>query len=254
MRRVAIGAALTAVLSGAPMTAQELSRYETERAIVEFDAGVLAPDEMQGFVRLVDEGIGDLASVLRLRRDRNTGPIRYVVSARAPISMTFGRTVYLPLERVRTHSAPYLHETVHVLLRARSEDCPWLVEGFASYLESWVSENMGGYDAHVFSRASDGGIHRAAADLLSGADARAVLPFVGACGSPAGLAAERRRVARPFSVLSHSFTKFLVEHAGLDRTLRLFDEADPREGLALGTGHGPEWWRRAWLDAIGAGA
>src|SRR5262245_1504480 len=173
MPRVAIRAAMTAaVLSGAPMEAQERSRYETERAIVEFDAGELTPDEMQGFARLVDRGISDLESVLRTRPGRGARSIRYVVTERAPISMTFGRTVYLPLERVRTRSAPYLHETVHVLLPARSENCPWLVEGFASYLESWVSENMGGYDAHVFSRASDAGIHRAAAELLTGGEAR----------------------------------------------------------------------------------
>jgi hypothetical protein len=249
-------AVLAGVLNARAPLEPARTRYETERAIVEFDAGALTPAEMQGFARLLDQGIADLEAVLgsaTSERRRSGGAIRYVVSARARIAMTFGRTVHLPLERVRTRSAPYLHETAHVLLPARCQDCLWLVEGFASYLESWVSENRGGYDAHVFSRAGDRGIHQAAAALLSGAEGRAVLPYVGRRGEPPGLMDERRRVARPFYVLSHSFAKFLVERAGLERVVLLFDDSAPLDALARATGRGAESWRRGWLEAIGAG-
>lgn len=259
MRRFAmVGvAAATALLNGrASIEAQERTRYETDRAVVEFDAGTLTPAEMESFVRLVEQGIADLESLFGSslpEARRRADPIRYVVTARARISMTFGRTVHLPLQRVQARAAPYLHETVHVLLPARCQDCLWLVEGLASYLESWVSENLGGYDAQVFSRAGDRGIHRAAAELLSGPEARAVLPFVGRRGAPPGLLSERRRVARPFYVLSHSFSKFLVERAGLDRLIGLFDDGDPIEAFARATGREAESWRRAWLEALGAG-
>jgi hypothetical protein len=255
-----IAACGVAVLAGVlnartPQDSQTRARYETERAIVEFDAGALAPAEREEFVRLLDQGIADLESVLGARAEarRRQGPIRYVVSARTRISMTYGRTVHLPLERVQARAAPYLHETAHVLLPARCRECAWLVEGFASYLESWVSENRGGYDAQVFSRAGDRGIHRAAAALLSGAEARAVLPYVGRRGEPPGLRYERRRVARPFYVLSHSFAKFLVERAGLERVVLLFDHSAPLDALARATGREAESWRRGWLEAIGAG-
>jgi hypothetical protein len=172
-----------------------------------------------------------------------------VISGRVHVSRAWRTTALLPLARVRAGTVPYLHETVHLLLPVRSRST-WLGEGFASYLESWVSEHRGGYDAHVFTRAGDRTIHRAAARIAGTASGRAVLPWVGREGEPPGLARERERVARPFYVLSHSFTKYLVDDAGLATVLRLLDARDPGKVLAEETGRPLEAWRDRWLRAL----
>ena len=251
-----------AVLAGVLLTRRaqpegaERIRYETERAMIVFEAGTLSEEEMESFARLVDRGIADIESVVGagLPPDaRRVGRLRYVVTRRVWMSQTRGRTVFLPLERVRTRSAPYLHETTHALMPSRS-DCLWLSEGFASYLESWVSENLGGYDAHIFSTAGDRGIHDAARRLLKVDDGLAALPFVGRSGTPPGLFADRERVAGPYYVLSQSFLKFLVERTSVETVVRLFEEPDISGALAKATGRGTEELRREWLGTLGGGA
>ena len=152
-----------------------------ERAIVEYEAGDLLPVEAEAFARLADRGVADVESLVDSSLPdwaRRRGRLRFVVSSRVQISRTHDRVVYLPLERVRTRSAPYLHETVHALVPSRGNRT-WLSEGLACYLESYVSETLGGYDAHVFSRAGNRGIHAAARRTLAGETGRAVLPWVG---------------------------------------------------------------------------
>ena len=143
-------------------------RRETERTLLEYHAPDLSLAEAEAFSALLDRGVADVEALVGPSLPpwaRRTGRVRFVVSGRVPISRTRGTTVLLPLERVRTHSAPYLHETVHALVPSRG-DRVWLAEGLASYLESWVSENRSGYDAHVFTRAGDRGIHGAAQRFL----------------------------------------------------------------------------------------
>jgi hypothetical protein len=129
----------------------------------------------------------------------------------------------------------------------------WLSEGLACYLESWVSENRGGYDAHVFTRAGDRGIHEAARRYLSSEQGRAVLPWVGARGEPPSMEEDRGGVARPFYVLSQSLTKHVVEGAGLTNVVRSLVGGE-RDGLLVPTGKSDADWKAEWLRAIGAGA
>jgi hypothetical protein len=228
-------------------------QLQTERTVLEFEAGDLTPEEAQAFSRLLDQGVLDLESLIGQSLPagpRRPGRIRYVVSTRAPMSRTYGHTVVLPLDRVKGRSAPYLHETVHALIPSRGENI-WLSEGLASYLESWVSENRGGYDAHVFTRAGDRGIHAAARRYLGSEMGRAVLPWVGADGEPPRLEEDRSRVARPFYVLSQSFTKYLVDSAGLDAVIRFLVSADS-PAFTRASGRSCEHWKSDWLRTIGA--
>jgi hypothetical protein len=231
-------------------------RYDTERATALFEEGVLSSDEMARFSRLVDAGIGHIESYLRTAagpEGLRTGRIIYRVGDTVPYSTTRGRTVHLPLERVRSDSAPYLHETVHVLV-----PCPhrsvWLAEGFASYVESHVSATFGGYDAHVFSRTGNRGVDGEAARWLAREGGRAVLPYIGAPGQPPEMLRERRRVAAPFYVMSQSFTKFLVERLGLERVLGSVMSREPEQALERSSGQPVEAWKAEWLASIGAGA
>jgi len=243
---------LAALVTAADGT-QGRTAKETERAIISFDTSDLSAAEADSFALLADRGIADIESVVGASLPtwaRRSGQIRYVIDGRIGMSRTHGRTVLLPLERVRSHSAPYLHETVHALVPSRGRST-WLSEGLASYLESWVAENRGGYDSHVFTRAGDRGIHAAARRYLGNDLGRAVLPWVGEAGEPPRLEEDRAGVARPFYVLSHSLTKFVVDKAGVDALVRVLVSG---EDFAAATGRSAEQWKNEWLIAIDAPA
>ncbi len=223
-------------------------RCETSRAIVDFDPDGLDPTERETFARLADRGVADLTRLLFKDAPSSREPVRFVVSARANMSRTFGRTVLLPLGRVQSRSAPYLHEAVHALVPARNRST-WLTEGLACYLESWVAEHVGGYDAHVFTNAGDRRIHDAARGYTKTDPGRQVLPWVGVPGEPPDLFEDRMGVARPFYVLSQSFTKYLVERIGLHAVVGLAGGADPEAELRQLTGREAASWRADWLDA-----
>ena len=232
--------------------AGERVRKEMARAVVEYQAGELSTAEAEAFAQLADQGVKDVTSLLSPGLPewaRRPTKVHFVVSARVSISRTWGQVVYLPLERVRSRTAPYLHETVHALLPARGNRT-WLSEGLACYLESHVSETLGGYDAHVFTRAGNRGIHAAARRTLAGENGRAVLPWVGGYGDPPGLEEDRVGVARPFYVLSQSLTKHLVETVGLGAVVQAL-VSDRDDALEAATSRSDEDWRREWLAVIG---
>jgi hypothetical protein len=262
MRRGGVVALLVvAVATVSALVARSQGRFgrrvlqETDRVVLEYDEGALDDVEASAFLKLVEEGVVHVESLVSPGLPdwaRRTRPVRFVVSSEVPISRTYGHTVVLPLARVRSRTAPYLHETVHALVPSRS-DRVWLSEGLACYLESWVSENRGGYDAHVFTRAGDRGIHEAARRYLASEPGRAVLPWVGAPGEPPSMEEDRGGVARPFYVLSQSLTKHVVDGVGLTSVVRALvgGEAD---GLLAATGKADADWKAEWLRAIGAGS
>ncbi len=250
-RGAVVAIALAAALPP-PASPGERARQEMARAVVEYQAGELSLSEAEAFAELADRGVGDVASLLSAGLPewaRGPGPVRFVVSSRVPISRTRDGVVYLPLERVRSRTAPYLHETVHALVPARG-DRTWLSEGLACYLESYVSETLGGYDAHVFTRAGNRGIHEAARRTLAGADGRAVLPWVGGRGDPPRMEEDRSGVARPFYVLSQSLTKHLVESVGLEAVVRILVSGRD-DAFQSATRRSDAEWRREWLARIG---
>jgi hypothetical protein len=228
------------------------ARIERPRAVLEYEPGTLEEPQAQAFAGLLDEGVRDIESLLGPSPGAPVDPpvrVRYIVSERIGVSRAFRHTVLLPLERVRSRSAPYLHETVHVLVPSRS-DCVWLNEGLASYLESRVSETIGGYDAHVFTQTGNAGIHSEARHHLDRAEGRDVLPYVGARGEPPRLGEDRARVARPFYVLAQSFVKYVVDGAGLGPLVRAARDDDPLAALTTDTGRSVDQWKRDWLAAI----
>lgn len=251
-----VAAALAASLACAPFERtgrwgerRAVVRCEAERAVVDFDPEGLEATEREAFANLADRGVADLQRLI-LPGSPVTEPVRFIVSERIPMSITFGRTVRLPLQRVKWREAPYLHESVHALLPTLHHST-WLSEGLACYLESWVAENVGGYDAHVFTKAGNRKIHEAARDSLKSDPGRQVLPWVGVPGQPPDLFQDREGVARPFYVLAHSFTKYLIERLGLDPVVDLAKSGDPEGALTRLTGRDAGAWRAEWLARSG---
>jgi hypothetical protein len=241
-------------VGGRPALAAEWVRVDRPRATLEYEEGALTSQEAARFADLLDKGVADVESYLRPAAPDGLreGHILYRVGESLPYSMTRGRTVSLMRERVRSDSAPYLHETVHVLVPSPNRSV-WLSEGFASYVESYVSENIGGYDAHVFAKTGNRGVDAEAARWLTREAGRTVLPWVGTPGEPPEMLEERRRVAAPFYVLSQSFAKFLVGKLGLGRLITLVSSREPEAAFARVSGRTVEDWKAEWLAAIGSG-
>jgi len=227
--------------------------YRERGVTVVFDPGAMSEAEMAAFARLVDAGIRDIREHLA----RNAVGVRlsdgtptFVVTRRARISRAYRRTVLLPLRRVRDHRAPYLHEAAHVLVPARNREV-WLNEGFASYIESYIAENVGGYAGNVFSSAGNAGIDRDARRHLASRYGRTALEFVGHPGTPPDFYRDRERVAPPLYVLAHSFFKYLVEKRGLGPSVQLLEAPVAARAILESSGRPMESWKGEWLESLG---
>jgi hypothetical protein len=228
-------------------------RYALSRATVLFQNGAFTAEEMGRFAMLADRGVQDIDALLNHKGSgAGTAPmITFVVRDDVPMSRSFRRTVMLPAERVHRESAPYLHESTHILVPMKQE-CLWLSEGFASYVQSYVAEKIGGYDGYVFSWGGNGNIDRLARRTLNSDLGRAALPYVGGGGEPADLFEKRREVAQPLYVLAHSLVKFMIEGTSLDRVKTLVQAQDIEGSAAALTGKSIEAWKADWLVMLQA--
>ena len=130
------------------------------------------------------------------------------------------------------------------------EDCVWLSEGFASYVQSYVAERIGGYDGYVFSWGGNRNIDRLARRTLSSDLGRAALPYVGGAGEPEDLFEKRREVAQPLYVLAHSLVKFMVENTSLEKVKTLVQASNIAGSAATLTGRTIDAWKTDWLAML----
>jgi len=226
-------------------------RIDRRAATLWFERGALSSQEMVEFARLANRGIRDIERWLQVpaapRRARK-GKIFYFISNQVEISHARRRTIFLPLFRVRNRSAPYLHETFHLLVKCAH--CPlWFSEGMACYAQSYVSEHFGGYDGAIFTRGGNRGLDVDAAGWLSRREGKAVLPFLGAEGEPPSLFSDRHNVATPFYVLSQSLVKFIAK--GMSAKLHgLATSRDFDRALEKATGKTALEWKKDWLASL----
>lgn len=222
---------------------------DTDRATLWFEGGVLESDDMIAFANLVNRGILDIEAYLGVS-GASGRKIRYYISSQVQISHSTWRSIYLPMSKVRNHTAPYLHETTHVL--APCNDCPmWFGEGLASYVQSFVSEHTGGYDGGIFSRRGNRGIDVDARRWLASERGQAVVPFIGEHGEPPAINYDRSNVAAPFYVMAQSFVKFLAERATLEKLKGVFEAKDFDVELLSSTGKTALQWKEEWLAGLG---
>jgi hypothetical protein len=225
-------------------------RIEMDSAIVYFEKDALPEEQMKQFAMLADHGVADIETLLDTSPEarKRIGKVEYFVSSSVDISHSYWRSVYLSVDRVSRQAAPYLHETTHIIARCRA--CAmWLSEGLASYVQSYVSEHMGGYDGAIFSRGGNRGIDRAAARWLRNDRGQAVLPYVGGAGEPPNLD-DRRGVGAPFYILSQSFVKFLAENARAGHWGEIANSEDPDAMLEQSTQKSMADLKTEWLASI----
>ncbi len=221
---------------------------ETDRATLWFEGGVLEPDDTAAFAKLANQGILDIESYLGVSR-AGSRKLRFFISNEIDISHSTWRSVYLPMSKVQNRTAPYLHETTHVL--APCEDCPmWFSEGLASYVQSYVSEHSGGYDGGIFSRRGNRGIDQDARRWLASERGQAVVPFIGVPGEPPAINYDRSNVAAPFYVMAQSFVKFVMEHATMEKLRGVFEAKDFDAELLSATGKSAADWKDQWLAEL----
>jgi hypothetical protein len=203
----------------------ELARYlmrngvavNVDHASLWFDSGALGPNQMDRFSRLVNRGIVDIEAYLG-GSHLGSQKIRYFISDRVEISHSTARSIFLPIDKVRDRSAPYLHETTHVV--APCDNCPmWFSEGLASHVQSYISEHAGGYDGGVFSQNGNRGINQDVRRWLASDSGQAVAPYIGVLGEPPAINYDRSNVAAPFYVMAQSFVRFIVKRASIEFAL-----------------------------------
>ena len=170
-------------------------------------------------------------------------PVRYYFSTGRFIAHASGNdAVFIPVNRVLSGLAPYLHEAAHELLAptapfygweyadsvrgaAAARNMPlWLFEGVPDYLAQSAAQVGRLHEGDVF---AIGGLAKVdsvcAARALTSPRRDEILRTVGATGQVEALfTTERAQVAPIFYACAQSMTKLLVETIGVQQTVDLF--------------------------------
>lgn len=238
-------------------------RYAAGSVLVLVEPGALTAEEASTFAGRMRDGVAEISRLLGAGLDvqrYGTDTLRVVISERVTISHVYGAYehmeyprayLFLSPDKVRDGSAPYLHEAAHLL--AWRFGSLSLREGFASYLESRASVALGVEAPGLFGVADTANADARAAELLGGPAATAVLPYIGASGTPpAEVTSSRDRRSRAaFYLLSQSFVQHLHRSLGTARFLEIYAAADPAQALEARTGRSLQGWKQSWIEALG---
>ena len=245
-------------------------KYETTRAVVWAEKDSLKPEEIKEFSALVDQGIIDIEKYTRIKFDNNfykTNKLEYFISSKVTIShgnREHKPFVYISTARVKAKSAPYLHETTHIVA-FQSMKSLWLQEGFASYVQILIAkrDHYPVYPGDPFNP-EHVDIDQLAREILTSEAGKKALPLIGLNGTPltmkdkeqakiyAPVMTDRKVAAPAFYNLSVSFVKFLVENVGMKKMRRIFTADDTRIGIQQVTGKSVDEWKTEWLKSLAA--
>lgn len=190
-------------------------------------------------------------------------PITYYFEPGNFVSVTDVRgDIYIPLFRITNYKAPWMHETMHALLRNKKGNWNelsrfklffsmpiWFTEGMAEYLAVKIeaAKSIKKFDLMRF-----GGYQKVdsscyeAISLNSG-----LISHIGESGIPVKLMTDRKNYAPPFYTCSCSFVKFLAETYGLDKMLKANAEFQNEEAtIELLTGKQMMTLREEWISYL----
>jgi hypothetical protein len=173
--------------------------------------------------------------------------------------------IFIPVWRAQSNQSPWLHETMHLLLRSvngnwNPKSNPmnlfkmpmWLTEGMAEFLAMKIS-----YDNQIpkFDLFESGGYSKV--DSICNISVRQengphILKYIGEPGIMKKLFTKKRRFyASTFYNCSCSFTKYLVETYGLDKVLNAYTNYKREiETIENFTGKTMNELREDWLAKI----
>lgn len=194
-----------------------------------FPAGALSDEATKDIVQRLDRGIAAARKAIGKPAWAFSGDPRvffYFPDARFVAHAPGGNTAFIPLWRIRDDEAPWLHESLHLLLATPGGDwlarddadarMPlWFSEGLPDALAIQISESEGlRYFSPLWSVPSSG-LDELCRTELGSAAGQKVLPSIGAPGKLKDLfGPERVTYAVPFYVCSVSFVRFLAKPRG----------------------------------------
>lgn len=176
-----------------------------------------------------------------------------------------GNVALIPFERIKTGQAPWLHESMHLLLWSPNSDwlsqpeeiqnkrMPlWLEEGLADSLAMRVSAKAKIANYSPLFDADLKSVTKICVASLNTKEGKAVLPFVGSRGKPAELFGPNRfEYAVPFYAYSASFTTYLAQKYGYQMLVTAqFAHDQELESIERSTGATMTTHRKNWLATL----
>ncbi|MFZ5972792.1 MAG: hypothetical protein ACOYXA_14490 [Bacteroidota bacterium] len=170
--------------------------------------------------------------------------------------------IYIPLFRIQSNQAPWLHETMHALLRNKGGNWNersqvtlyfsmpiWLTEGMAEYLAVKVAAED---SIQKFDLMKSGGYYKVDASCYKSlTENEALLSYMGEPGIPTRLLTNRKEFAPPFYNCACSFAKYLSETYGLNTMLTAISSFQKEmETIESLTGKNMETLRTEWVAKI----
>jgi hypothetical protein len=243
-------------------------KFESGRAIAWFPKDSLPESRMKEIVDSLNFGIVTAQKFLQ-------GPLEWQYLGNKSINYYFlpgnfvsnfdGESdVSIPLFRIRDFKAPWLHETMHALLRSKkgnwneSSDLTnyfsmpsWFIEGMAEFIATKIAQTD---SIKKFDLMHTGGylkVDSVCSTIIHGEFGSFIQSSVGESGVPTKLITDRRSYARPFYTCSCSFTKYLAEKYGLDKMLVAISSFEEEQStIEKLTGKKLEDLKSEWLNSL----
>lgn len=227
------------------------TREEAGKLIAEFQRGIIAAKTQIGRPNWSFQG------------DRRV--YYYLPDAQFVAHAPGGNCAFIPLWRAKERKAPWLHESLHLLLKSEKGDwlagddetaelrMPlWLYEGLADALAIDISSAEGlDYYSPLIDVPADQ-LDALAASSLREVPSLEVVAAIGGRGKLRGLfGPERIKFAVPFYNGSASFVRYIAGRHGYGPLLAAIEEfGREHEMLERATGESIEAMKAAWLRAI----
>ncbi len=256
-------AAADAAIAGRMMA--ELQPFTTSRVTLWAEPDPLSAEAAQAFAAELEKGLLAIEALTgeQVDADHYGGSTVHVfVSPRVTISHVYGgyahasfdkAYLYLSPQRVKSRTAPYLHELTHIVLwRFGSHS---LREGFASYVEGRLAGEGVGYNSGVFGPESRGDVDASAAAALKTSVGQSVLPWIGPSGAtdPAITSAGNEETRAAFYLLARSFVQHLLDSIDVAIFIRLYRAEDTEAAYQQLTGRSLDDWRASWQRELTGG-